>query len=293
MNPFSRQISGISNCFCTLAGANFKTTEIKLTLKTLNKIVIIGSGNVATHLAIALKESGKDIVQIYSRTTDNAKVLAEKVGAGYTSDTGKVAAGADLYIIAVSDDALKTVAGNIEFNSRLVVHTSGSAPLEILNRSSSNYGVFYPLQTFSKSRKVDFSNIPVCIEANSIENRELLKNLALSLTGNIHFIDSGKRKILHLAAVFTSNFPNFMYSIAHKISEDNSLDFDILKPLITETAAKVMDMTPEEAQTGPAMRGDEKIMKLHMEMLEKYPDFLNLYKTLSEGIKQGSDRAKE
>ena len=238
----------------------------------------------ATHFALALKEAGKEILQVYSRTEANVKALAEKVGADFTNDPEDLVSIADLYIIAVSDDALIQVAEGLNFNNNLVVHTSGSAPIDVLKDFSSNYGVFYPLQTFSKLREVDFSEIPVCIEANNIENVEKLKSLALSLTDKIYFIDSEKRRTLHLAAVFASNFPNFMYSIAQKIVQDNELDFDMLKPLIQETAEKVQQVLPEDAQTGPAIRGDDRIMKLHVEMLKDYPEYQELYKILSEGI---------
>ncbi len=256
-------------------------------MKDIGKIVLLGSGNVATHLAIALKEAGKTIVQIYSRTLENAGFLAEKVKADFTTDIAKIESNADLYIIAVSDDALAEVANGIDVNNNLIVHTSGSAPMDILKSCSENRGVLYPLQTFSRSRNIDFGKVPLCIEANSIESRERLKNLALSLSDNIHFVDSEKRRVLHLAAVFACNFSNFMYTIAQKITEENNLSFDILKPLIEETAAKIEEITPVEAQTGPAVRGDEKIMKLHMDMLRKYPEFMEIYRLISEKIIKG------
>ena len=253
-------------------------------MKDINKIAFIGSGNVATHLALALKDAGKEILQVYSRTLANAKALADRVDAQFTNKTEDITDEADMFVISVSDDALTDVVSSIDVNNNLIVHTSGSAPMDILKSCSRNFGVFYPLQTFSKSRKVDFSKIPLCIEANNTGNRERLKNLALSLTDKICFVNSEKRRTLHLAAVFACNFPNFMYSVAQKIVMENGLDFDILKPLITETAEKIQRISPTDAQTGPAKRGDEKIMKLHLEMLEKYPEFQELYRVLSEGI---------
>ena len=213
-------------------------------MKDINKITFIGSGNVATHLAIALKEAGKEIVRIYSRTPANAKALAGKVDADFTNNTEDIAGEADIYIVAVSDDALLQTAEKLNFNDSLVVHTSGSAQMDILKGCSENYGVFYPLQTFSKSRKVDFNKIPLCIEANNTGSREQLKNLALSLTDKIYFVNSEKRRTLHLAAVFACNFPNFMYSVAQKILRKNELDFDILKPLTKETAEKFSKFHP-------------------------------------------------
>ncbi len=175
---------------------------------------------------------------------------------------------------------------HLSLKNKLTVHTSGSIPLEILNKVSENHGVLYPLQTFSKSREVDFSNIPICVEANSAENLEKLKSVAKALSNNIYEVDSEQRKVLHLAAVFACNFPNFMYTIADKILRDSDIDFDILRPLIKETAEKIQDVKPAEAQTGPAIRNDEKILSGHMEMLNDFPQLKELYKLISAEIKK-------
>ncbi|MCD4791185.1 MAG: DUF2520 domain-containing protein [Bacteroidales bacterium] len=253
-------------------------------MSEIKKIVLIGAGNLATHLAIALKHAGKEIMQIYSRSIDSAKILANLVQTDYCTDLSKITDKADLYIIAVKDDVLTEIVRALVIKNKLIVHTSGSVTMNVLGQCSTNFGVFYPLLTFSKDHDLNFSKIPLCIEANTNYNLELLKHLALSLTDKVFFINSEQRKILHLAAVFASNFPNFMYSIAETLVKDNNMDFDLLKPLIMETAEKVQTVKPLQAQTGPATRGDHKIMEMHLDLLEKYPEYKNLYLIISNEI---------
>ena len=255
-------------------------------MKYIQNIVFIGAGNVATHLALAFKKAGVQILQVCSRTANPARELAEKVQAEHTTNLQSLNKDADLYLISVSDNAVEELTSQLSLKDKLTVHTSGSIPLEILNKVSVNHGVFYPLQTFSKSREVDFSNIPICVEANSAENLEKLKSVAKTLSNNIYEVDSEQRKVLHLAAVFACNFPNFMYTIADKILRDSDIDFDILRPLIKETAEKIQDVKPAEAQTGPAIRNDEKILSGHMEMLNDFPQLKELYKLISAEIQK-------
>jgi len=176
------------------------------------------------------------------------------------------------------------LAKELNFKDKLVVHTSGSLPMDVLKEVSSNFGVFYPLQTFSKSRKADFKSIPICIEANTADNENHLVDLGTSISGNVQHINSEERKILHLAAVFACNFPNYMYTIAEQILARNKLDFNFLKPLIEETAAKVQTIDPHNAQTGPAKRGDKIIMNQHLELLKDSPGFKDIYKLISSEI---------
>lgn len=251
-----------------------------------NNIVLIGAGNVATHFGKALINAGNKILQVYSRTQKSARKLAEKIHAEYTTDLHSLNTDADLYLISVTDNAVEELINNLSLKNKLVIHTSGSIPMKILNRISENYGVLYPLQTFSKSRKVDFKNVPLCIEANNKDNLEKIRSLATGLSNHIYEVDSEQRNVLHLAAVFACNFPNFMYTIADKLLRDSNIDFDILRPLIKETAEKIQDMKPAEAQTGPAVRGDENIMLAHLEMLKDYPAYKKLYQIISEEIKE-------
>ncbi|MBN2173320.1 MAG: DUF2520 domain-containing protein [Bacteroidales bacterium] len=256
-------------------------------LVNLKNIVLIGAGNVATHLGLALKDNGYRILQVYSRTIPSASHLAGKLHSDFSTDLEKINLKADLYIISVPDDAVGELVYKIKLKDRLVVHTSGSLPMDILKNSSSNYGVVYPLQTFSKTRKVDFEHIPICVEANSKLGLETLKRFAGTISGDVRDVNSEQRKKLHLAAVFACNFPNFMYSISAEIVKQANIDFSILRQLIKETAEKVMELDPLEAQTGPAKRGDQKIMEKHLEMLKGFPEFKEIYQLLSERIEKG------
>lgn len=253
-------------------------------MDSIQNIVFIGAGNVATQLALTFKNAGVEILQIFSRSESSACELAERVEAKHTTDLKKLNSEADLYIISITDNAIEDLVVQLSLNDNLVVHTSGSVSIEILQGISNNFGVFYPLQTFSKSRAVEFENIPLCIEANNSENLKCLKTLANLISNRVYDVNSGQRKVLHLAAVFACNFPNYMYSIAEEITKQADIDFDMLRPLIKETAEKVMQINPMEAQTGPAKRGDEKIMSEHLKMLSDFPEFKEIYKLISVAI---------
>ena len=253
----------------------------------IENIVIIGSGNLATQLALALDEKGIHVKQVYSRSLESARILAEKVNAGFTNDLLQLDTNADLYVIAVKDTAIQEVLENIRLREdQLIAHTAGSVPMNILEGFTANYGVFYPLQTFSKSRKVDFSDIPICIEANHPSNLMELENLGKKLSKTVSQINSDERKTLHLAAVFTNNFVNHFYSIGAEILHDKKLDFELLKPLIRETAAKIETLHPVEAQTGPAKRNDQTIIGLHLKMLQNKPEYQKIYSFVTESIFQ-------
>lgn len=249
-----------------------------------NGIVILGAGNVATHLSSALYHSGYHIKCVYSKTIGAAKSLAQKFGAHYTNEINHIPVDADLYFIAVKDEIIPEIVKYLDLKDEIIVHTAGSVHIDIFKDKFQNYGVFYPLQTFSKNRELDFSNIPICVEANSKELENKLFDLAVSLSKSVQVINSEKRKKLHLAAVFACNFANYMYSAATNILEDTGLSFDLLKPLIKETANKAIDCEPKKAQTGPAIRNDQSVIQMHLEMLKEYPEFKDLYKLISEGI---------
>ena len=255
-----------------------------MVLREINKISIIGAGNVATHLAVAFMDAGKEIIQVFSRKLLRAKELSVKCGAVPINDILEVTNDVDLIVITVSDDALEEVVKKLPVGNTLVVHTSGSVSMDVLKPYGENIGVFYPLQTFSKDRQLSFNEVPLCLEADSVENLELLKSLAISLTDHIYFIDSVQRKKLHLAAVFACNFPNFLYSIAEDLLDDNGLSFEMMKPLIIETAEKVKAISPSKAQTGPAFREDQKIIDSHLQILENHKEFQEVYNLLSKNI---------
>ena len=262
-------------------------------MNQIKNIVFIGAGNVATHFALAFKRAGLQILQVYSRTNESANILATKLNGEYTTNLSQLVHHADLYVLSVSDDVLPDILKELKIENKLIVHTSGFLSMDILKQSSANYGIFYPLQTFSKSRNVDMQTVPFCIEANSLENLERLKSLAGQISADVREVNSGQRKKLHLAAVFACNFPNFMYTIANKLLDDSNIDFDMLKPLIKETAEKAQDMKPAEAQTGPAVRGDENIMLAHLEMLKDYPSYKKLYQIISDEIKSATSNKQQ
>ncbi|RDI54935.1 Rossmann-like and DUF2520 domain-containing protein [Flavobacterium glaciei] len=254
------------------------------------KIVIIGSGNVAQHLIAAFQNvqiqgSEIELVQVYSRQTSSVSHLVdlEQITTNLES-----LAEADLYIIAVSDDAIGAISSQLPFKNRLVVHTSGSVPLNALDEDNRK-GVFYPLQTFTKNKPVDFRTIPICLESENATDFQLLDKVAKSISEKVFAINSDQRKALHVAAVFVNNFTNHLYQIGQEICQEHQVPFEILKPLITETAHKIMVLSPEEAQTGPAKRNDSETIAAHEAILSQ-PNHLDIYKTLTQSIQENGKK---
>ncbi len=246
------------------------------------KIVCIGSGNVATHTAKALKEAGNTILQVYSRTREHADLLATAVGAESIDDLENIDRNADFYLFSVKDDALPDLVFRMPATTGIWAHTAGSIPVSVLSPHCKR-GVIYPLQTFSRDRNLNFREIPLFIEGEDDETTHVLKRLAETISGNVRILSGDKRRVLHLAAVFACNFTNHMYALASQVVEEENLPFHLLNALITETAAKVGLMSPYEAQTGPAVRLDETTMKKHLALL-KDPDKKRIYALLSENI---------
>ncbi|HEY0670544.1 MAG TPA: Rossmann-like and DUF2520 domain-containing protein [Sphingobacteriaceae bacterium] len=247
-------------------------------------IVMLGSGNVATHLGKALQLAGHTIVEVWSRTFDNARILASSLQAEAVADVSEISRQADIYIIAVSDDVIADVAALIPATDKLIIHTSGSTGIEILKPYSSRYGVLYPLQTFSKKQDVDFKEIPLVMEGSSEEVEHVLKEMVLQVSFNVHLLNSDQRRVLHLAAVFACNFTNHLYALADNLLKDHNLTFDLIRPLITETARKVQHNNPVSVQTGPAARNDKKTIDKHLELLRDHPELQEIYKLLSQSI---------
>ncbi len=249
-----------------------------------HRFVFIGAGNLATRLSLELKNKGFFIEQVYSRTEKSAKFLAKKLQTNYTISAQDVLPDADVYFVALKDAAFEEVLAKIDFRNKLLVHCSGSLPLSTLEKYSENIGVLYPLQTFSKNRKVDFAEIPVFIEANSQENEKLLVQIAEKISDKVLVLNSEKRLNMHIAAVFACNFVNHFYSIAAEVLKSKEIPFEVLNPLILETARKVQELEPALAQTGPAMRFDENVISKHKEALHPFPEFQKLYGIVSESI---------
>ena len=245
------------------------------------QIVLIGSGNVAFHLAKAFTEAQIPISQIFGRNTTELQKISEQFSIPFSTET---LVDADLYIISVSDSSIAEVSSLIKNENALVTHTSGSVSREAL---SGNFrkSVFYPLQTFSKSKNLDYSKIPFFIDAENENDEEILKNLASKISKNVMLANDEKRKYIHLTAVFACNFVNHLYARAKEISDSQGIPFDYFLPLIDETTQKIHELEPKLAQTGPAIRNDEKVLKLHESLLTD-EEKLKIYKTLNESIKK-------
>ncbi|MBR4388562.1 MAG: DUF2520 domain-containing protein [Prevotella sp.] len=233
------------------------------------KITLIGAGNLATNLGMALCKAGHTVSQVFSRTMDSAETLANQIGAQATNNIESVDHDSDIYIVALKDSVVASLLPSLAKGreDRLFVHTAGSLPADIFKPYFWHYGVVYPMQTFSKSRIVDFRNIPCFIEAESRKSLSYIRQLTASLSERVIELNSEKRRYVHLAAVFACNFSNLCYQLAHKVLETEDIPFDVMLPLIDETARKVHDMSPEEAQTGPAIRYDRNVIDKHMDML--------------------------
>lgn len=243
-------------------------------------IVIIGTGNVAQHLALAFaKTKDVEVIQLFSRSEKNIckGIAPEKFIHKY--DEIKEA---DVYIIAVSDIAINEVSNLIPYENKLVVHTSGSVSLDELN-AKNRKGVFYPLQTFSKGKEINFSEVPICLEAQNEKDYEFLEKIAKSISTKTFSISSNQRKSLHVAAVFVCNFVNHLYELGNQVCQENQIPFEILQPLIKETASKIEILPPKLAQTGPAIRRDTVTINSHLNTL-KDENKKEIYKILTKSI---------
>ena len=250
------------------------------------KIALIGAGNVATCLGPRLKEAGHEITAVYSRTVESARILADRIGATYTTDIKAVPV-SDTAIVMLKDDALKELAPVIagSLHGALLLHTAGSVPMDIWREAGAlKYGVLYPMQTFSKESRIDWSQVPLFIEGSSALVLESIKELALTISPDVTPLSSEGRKKLHLAAVFTCNFSNHMYAIAEQLLATEGVPFRVMLPLVRETARKVECIKPHDAQTGPAVRGDRKIIDEHLALLKDNPDYAELYRLISIDI---------
>lgn len=250
-------------------------------------IVLIGAGNLATRLGLALHAHGYPIRQVYSRTEASAARLARLVGATWTTAFDCLRSDAQLYIVALTDKALEAHVADIAAcnpSEGIFVHTAGSMPMDCWQGRAARYGVIYPLQTFSRQREVSFAHLPIFLEASDKATLHLLRQVAGSLTDTVREADSGQRRYLHLAAVLACNFTNHLYALAADLLAEHGLAFDHLLPLIDETVAKVHDLPPREAQTGPAVRFDTNVIDRHLALLDGHPDLQALYRQLSESI---------
>ena len=250
------------------------------------KIALVGAGRVASCMGPRLKEAGHTIVCVYSRTLSNAQELAGRLGAP-AFDRLESLPVADVYLTMLSDDALTALAPEIVqvCPDALFLHTAGSVPMDIWKESGAKrYGVLYAMQTFSKGADIDWPQVPVFVEGCNPAELEIVRNLASDLSGKVTELSSEGRKKLHVAAVFTCNFSNHMYAIAERLLASEGVPFSVMLPLVRETARKVETMSPRDAQTGPAVRGDRKVINEHLELLKDYPEYAELYRLISTDI---------
>lgn len=270
------------------------------------KIVLIGAGNLATHLGKALHAAGHDMLQVFSRTMQSAETLASLLDAEPLTDIAQVRDDADVYIFSVKDSALVQLVAQLcrheadglgedgavnalrkakkGEHERVFLHTAGSMPMSVFEGMAQHYGVLYPMQTFSKQREVDFRIIPCFVEANDEFAQKQIEGLAREISGRVYQLSSEDRKYLHLSAVFACNFANHCYAISQELLEEHGIPFDVMLPLINETAAKVHEMKPKDAQTGPAVRYDENVIGKQSKLLENHPHFKKVYDSMSKSI---------
>ncbi|MDO6389285.1 DUF2520 domain-containing protein [Pontibacter sp. BT731] len=257
------------------------------------KITLIGSGNVAWHLGLALQQAGHDLVAVYSPTAAHREALAKVLHPAKAVDSLDLRAiDAELFVIAVPDATIASVAAAIQVpEGAIVVHTSGSQPLAALQGiADARAGVFYPLQTFSKSKAVDFSTIPILLEAEDEQTLKALQEVANTISKEVHQVDSLKRKQLHLAAVFACNFTNHLLGISRQLLQQAALPDTLLQPLIQETIAKAMLSHPFQVQTGPAVRHDQNVIEEHLRLLQDQPLYQQVYQLLTQSIQDHSPR---
>ena len=252
-------------------------------------ITFIGAGNVAWHLAQALYDAGHHIVQVYSQSIESASALARIVNAQPTNRYEDIEPSSHIYIYALKDDALQWVVNHIKIDVGLHIHTSGSVPMSIFEASKKRFGCMYPLQTFSKTKSIDFRKVPFFIESNKAEDEVIINDLVRCMSQKVYHLSSEDRQTIHLAGVFTSNFTNLMYWKAASLLETKNIPFSVMKGIMTEAVNKAKLIGPENAQTGPAIRGDQKVMNKHCQMLASEPQWQEVYMLLSELI-QGMNK---
>ena len=246
------------------------------------KVVLLGYGNVNSHLIKVLYESKEvSVIQVFNRSELHLNSSFQSIA--FTTDTDQIM-DADVYIIGISDDAIEAFSKSLPFQNRLVVHTSGGAPMDRLSEKNRR-GVFYPLQSFSKHKNLDFRKIPICIESENPNDLEILQDLGRAISEVVVEISSEKRAKLHMAAVFVNNFVNYLYQIGEDILSEDKIPFNLLKPLIQETANKIEILSPEAAQTGPAKRNDTKTIEKRLKLLENSP-YKEVYMMFTDQLKK-------
>lgn len=249
-------------------------------------ISLIGSGNVAWHFAQALHSVGHNLLEIYSRNEDTSRDIIKHVpGLSFKKDLNFSDGDTQILLLAVSDDAIEEVLMQMETRPEtIILGLAGSLKLPLLKRFHSKAGIIYPLQTFTKNRAIDFSEIPFFLESDLKEVELVLTNLSSSLSKHIYFLNAEQRQAIHIAAVFASNFTNFMFTVSKDILDKEGMELNLLKPLIGETVRKAFQSGPENSQTGPARRRDIETIENHLNSLDYNENFKEIYDIISKHI---------
>ena len=250
------------------------------------KVVILGAGNVGTQLGKALKKVGIEIIEVWSRSTHSASTLAKELECSYRINLLEVSPHADIYLYTLKDEVIGNIAHALPFRNGLHLHTAGSLGLDVFPKELLHTGVFYPFQTFSKEKEVDFSNVPILIESRDKNDRATMHGLAKELSEQVYDADAETRLTVHVSGVFACNFTNHLYAIAKELLEERGLPFSIITPLIEETVTKLKSLTPKEAQTGPAIRGDISVMHKHEALLNNKKEWREIYHLISDDIQK-------
>lgn len=250
------------------------------------KISFIGAGNVAWHLAQIFEKNNHTVLEVYSRNLSNSEKLSRQLLCTQaTDDLNFSKSKAELFILSLADDALEACIAQLKIpEDSIIVHTSGSQSMEVLNKLPNPKGVFYPLQTFSKQKEVNLSKSMIGIEASDPDTEQKLMALAQEFSKNVRLVNSSQRKVLHIAAVFACNFTNHLFALSQEIVEKEKASFDLIKPLILETVEKALKNNPKPMQTGPAIRKDRQIIQSHLEYLKEDPQKKAVYQVLTDSI---------
>lgn len=296
--PFHVRLRFKGGCPLRCGAASLFFLDEKLPLKVheseeIQKMVIVGTGNIAWHLARAFRQSGIDITHVISRSMERASLLAADTNAIPLNDPEMIKEQPDCYLLCVTDGALPEVQATYSGKGSLVVHTSGSTGINVLSAQGNETGVFYPLQTFTKGVSMEYSHIPFLVEGSGEIASARLKRLAGKISRKVHMIDSQQRMKIHVAAVFACNFSNHLSAIADRLMQESGLSFDLLRPLVGETTRKLQSMPPSEAQTGPAVRNDLGTIEKHLESLGNKPEEQELYRLLSDNILRYTNKINE
>jgi predicted short-subunit dehydrogenase-like oxidoreductase (DUF2520 family) len=255
-----------------------------LYFRAMAKITLIGAGRAATALGKALLQKGHTVLQVWSRSAEAASTLADTLHASAITDLKKITPEADIYIIAVKDDAIETIANELQVGDKIIAHTSGIKSKEALKQAGANYGIFYPFVSMTKEADIDFKNALMMIEGSNDATVTQLKSLATTISGNVRIVQEAQRQSLHLAAVFANNFTNHMYAVAEEILAGKGMSFDDLRPLIAAHTSTVLQLSPSLLQTGPAIRHDSSTIDTHLSLLQQNEEIKRLYLTLTEAI---------